>query len=165
VSTFGSGECLILQIRDASWSVFEALPGITSLGVAAVNGLSAVYVRGSTNEAESYKGTLLLFSNQTTTNPTYYREVVSETTGDPVGLPSIFDFGIPLQNMPWFQEALTMPVKNLTWTIGQSQISKLYTHIYSEFMYFFDLIWRDGGNTGSAFSQIEMCSSLFCCWS
>ncbi|CAM6078498.1 unnamed protein product [Sphagnum tenellum] len=151
------------KIRDASWSVFEALPGITSLGVAAVNGLSAVYVRGSTNEAESYKGTLLLFSNQTTTNPTYYREVVSETTGDPVGLPSTFDFGIPLQKMPWFQEALTMPVKNLTWTIGESQISKPYTLIYSEFMYFFDLIWRDGGNTGSAFSQIEMCSSLFCC--
>jgi hypothetical protein len=140
-----------IKIRDASWSVFEALPGITSLGVAAVNGLSAVYVRGSTNEAESYKGTLLLFSNQTTTNPTYYREVVSETTGDPVGLPSTFDFGIPLQNMPWFQEALTMPVKNLTWTIGQSQISKPYTHIFSEFMYFFDLIWRDEvGNTGSA---------------
>ncbi|CAM6049744.1 unnamed protein product [Sphagnum compactum] len=114
-----------MKIRNASWSVFAALPTITSLGVAAVNGLTAVYLRGSMNASE---GTLLFYSNQTITNPTYFKEVVSDTTGDAVGLPAIYEFGIPIQHMQWFQEALTVPLNNLTWTIGRSQISKSCTH-------------------------------------
>jgi hypothetical protein len=128
-----------IQIRNASWSVFAALPTITSLGVAAVNGLTAVYLRGSMNASE---GTLLFYSNQTITNPTYFKEVVSDTTGDSVGLPVIYEFGIPIQHMQWFQEALTVPLNNLTWTIGRSQISKSCTHIYSGNFAVLDLIMR-----------------------
>ncbi|CAK9270199.1 unnamed protein product [Sphagnum jensenii] len=128
-----------MKIRNASWSVFAALPTITSLGVAAVNGLTAVYLRGSMNASE---GTLLFYSNQTITNPTYFKEVVSDTTGDSVGLPVIYEFGIPIQHMQWFQEALTVPLNNLTWTIGRSQISKSCTHIYSGNFAVLDLIMR-----------------------
>ncbi|CAM6056402.1 unnamed protein product [Sphagnum tenellum] len=128
-----------MKIRNASWSIFAALPTITSLGVAAVNGLTAVYLRGSMNASE---GTLLFYSNQTITNPTYFKEVVSDTTGDSVGLPVIYEFGIPIQHMQWFQEALTVPLNNLTWTIGRSQISKSSTRIYSENLAVRDLIMR-----------------------
>ncbi len=84
------------QIRDASWSVFEALPAITSLGVAAVNGLAVLYLRGSINAVEGFKGTLIFYSNQMIINSTYYKELVSDTTGDPIGPPSTYDFGTPV---------------------------------------------------------------------
>jgi hypothetical protein len=128
------------QIRDASWSVFEALPTITSLGVAAVNGLAVVYLRGSMNAVEGFKGTLVFYSNQMIINSTYYKELVSDTTGDPIGPPSTFDFGTPVQHMQWFQEALTVPLNNLTWNIGRSHISKLCAYIYSDNYVFLELV-------------------------
>lgn len=90
----------------------------------AVNGLTAVYNRGHSNEIEGFRGNFCLYSNETGDFPTYYNEFVSEVTGDPLGLPSIERFETALHETPWFKEAVSHPVDNLTWTIGRSQISK-----------------------------------------
>ncbi|CAM6040223.1 unnamed protein product [Sphagnum compactum] len=147
-----------MKIRDASWSVFEALPAITSLGVAAVNGLAVVYLRGSMNAVEGFKGTLIFYSNQMIINSTYYKELVSDTTGDPIGPPSTFDFGTPVQHMQWFQEALTVPLNNLTWNIGRSHISKLCAYIYSDNYVFLELVFIAGG---SVFISDQLGTVLF----
>ncbi|CAK9211304.1 unnamed protein product [Sphagnum troendelagicum] len=147
-----------MKIRDASWSVFEALPTITSLGVAAVNGLAVVYLRGSMNAVEGFKGTLIFYSNQMIINSTYYKELVSDTTGDPIGPPSTFDFGTPVQHMQWFQEALTVPLNNLTWNIGRSHISTLCAYIYSDNYVFLELVFIAGG---SVFISDQLGTVLF----
>ncbi|CAM6015958.1 unnamed protein product [Sphagnum balticum] len=147
-----------MKIRDASWSVFEALPAITSLGVAAVNGLAVVYLRGSMNAVEGFKGTLIFYSNQMIINSTYYKELVSDKTGDPIGPPSTYDFGTPVQHMQWFQEAMTVPLNNLTWNIGQSHISKLCDYIYSDNYIFLELVFIAGG---SVFISDQLGTVLF----
>ncbi|XP_024403293.1 histidine kinase 1 [Physcomitrium patens] len=111
------------RIREASWAVFKALPVVTSLGVTAVNGLTAVYNRGFKDEIEGFKGNFCLYSNDTSGAPVYYKEYVSETTGNPLGPPLVLKFPNSLQDTPWFQKAMSYPVNNLTWTIGRSLIS------------------------------------------
>ncbi|KAG0563103.1 hypothetical protein M758_8G004400 [Ceratodon purpureus] len=111
------------RIRDASWAVFKALPVVTSLGVTAVNGLTAVYNRGFKDEIEGFRGNFCLYSNDTNGAPIYYKEYVSEVTGNPVGPPLVLEFPNALQDTPWFQKAISYPVNNLTWTIGRSLTS------------------------------------------
>jgi hypothetical protein len=82
-----------------------------------VNGLTAVYNRGHSNEIEGFRGNFCLYSNETGDFPPYYNEFVSEVTGDPL-------FETALHETPWFKEAVSHSVDNLTWTIGRSQISK-----------------------------------------
>lgn len=113
-----------LQIRDAAWSVFKALPAVTSLGLTAVNGLTAVFNRGHSNEIEGFRGNFCLYSNDTNGSPVYYKEFVSEVTGYPLGPPSVQKLATALHETPWFQEAISHPLDNLTWTVGRSLISK-----------------------------------------
>lgn len=123
-NTFANAVVFLLQIRDASWAVFKALPVVTSLGVTAVNGLTAVYNRGFKDEIEGSRGNFCLYANDTNGAPVYYKEYVSEVTGDPVGPPLVLEFPYALQDTPWFQKAISYPVNNLTWTIGRSLTSK-----------------------------------------
>lgn len=123
-NTFANALVFLLQIRDASWAVFKALPVVTSLGVTAVNGLTAVYNRGFKDEIEGSRGNFCLYANDTNGAPVYYKEYVSEVTGDPVGPPLVLEFPYALQDTPWFQKAISYPVNNLTWTIGRSLTSK-----------------------------------------
>ncbi|XP_024358846.1 histidine kinase 1 isoform X2 [Physcomitrium patens] len=111
------------RIRDASWAVFKALPVVTSLGVTAVNGLTAVYNRGFKDEIEGFKGNFCLYANDTSDAPVYYKEYVSEATGKPLGPPLVLKFPNTLQDTPWFQKAMSYPINNLTWTIGRSLTS------------------------------------------
>lgn len=100
------------------------MPTITTLGLTALNGMTVVYVRGSNNELEGYQGTFAIYTNSTSTHPTYYKEFVSEYTGDPVRPPVVEHIEVPLHNRKWFLDALTVPMNNFSWTIGRSMISK-----------------------------------------
>ena len=115
----------LLQIRDASWAVFKALPVVTSLGVTALNGLTAVYARGLTHEIEGLRGNFCLYANETSGKPVYYKEYVSEATGNPLGPPAIQRFPQAIHETSWFQKAVSFPINNISWTIGRSLISKL----------------------------------------
>lgn len=111
---------MFLQIRLATWSIFKAMPTITSLGITALNGLTALYARA---EIEDYRGHFLISSNTTSEDPTYYKETVDENTGDPITPAVLEDLG-PLHNRQWFRDALQLPNKNVSWNIDRSTISK-----------------------------------------
>ena len=97
---------------------------VTSLGVTALNGLTAVYARGLTNEIEGLEGTFYLYANETSSTPVYYKEYVSEVTGNPSGPPILQSFPHAIHETPWFQKAITYPINDISWTIGRSLISK-----------------------------------------
>uniref|UniRef100_A0A7I4A211 Uncharacterized protein n=1 Tax=Physcomitrium patens TaxID=3218 RepID=A0A7I4A211_PHYPA len=108
------------KIRLATWSIFKAMPTITSLGVTALNGLTAVYAR---KESE-YDGNLLIFSNSTNSeNPMYYKEFVDENTGDPISEASRETELLPLHTYRWFTDAMKVPLTNLSWYIERHTIN------------------------------------------
>ncbi|KAG0588710.1 hypothetical protein KC19_2G263600 [Ceratodon purpureus] len=107
---FGAGS--IEQIRLVTWSIFQAVPTITSLGVTAMNGVTAAYVR----QELGHPGHLFLYSNMTTEKPTYYKEVVDADTGDSIAPPTVEDL-MPLHTYQWFVDAMKVPLNNRSWLI------------------------------------------------
>lgn len=96
------------------------MPTITSLGVTALNGLTALYAR---TEVEGYRGHVLISSNTTAEEPLYYKEFVDANTGDPIG-PAVVEKLGPLHTRQWFTEAMKVPFNNVSWNIERSTISK-----------------------------------------
>lgn len=111
---------MILQVRLATWSIFKAMPTITSLGVTALNGLTALYAR---TEVEGDRGHYLISSNTTSQDPTYYKELVDANTGDPIAPADVEDIG-PLHHRQWFRDAMELPNKNISWIVERSPTSK-----------------------------------------
>ena len=112
---------MFLQIRLATWSIFKAMPTITSLGITALNGLTALYAREG---IEGYRGAFLISSNTTSENPTYYKEFVDENSGDPIGPAVVEKLPVPLHERKWFVDAMEVPNKNVSWNIERNSISK-----------------------------------------
>lgn len=96
------------------------MPTISSLGVTALNGLTALYARAG---FEGYRGQFLISSNTTSEDPTYYKEFVDASTGDPI-VPAVVENLGPLHNRQWFTDALKLPNKNVSWNIERSVIGK-----------------------------------------
>lgn len=115
---------LLLQIREASWAVFKALPMVTSVGVTALNGLTTVYARGLPTEKDGSSGSFYVYTNETSSTPVYYRENVSEETGTSLGPPAVQKFPHAIHDTTWFQKAITYPINDVSWTIGRSLTSK-----------------------------------------
>lgn len=107
------------KIRLTTWSIFKAMPTITSLGVTAMNGLTAAYAR---TEVEGYRGHFLISSNTTSEAPPYYREFVDENSGDPISPAVVEDLG-PLHHRPWFKDALELPIKTVSWHIERNTMN------------------------------------------
>nr|PNR59975.1 hypothetical protein PHYPA_002767 [Physcomitrium patens] len=112
------------KIRLITWSIFTAMPTITTLGVSALNGLTAVYSREE--QLLGYRGHLYIFSNTTSQDPTYYRQFVDDNTGDPI-VPAIIEDLKPLHRRQWYQSAMELPYRNLSWHIERSTI---YGHAF-----------------------------------
>lgn len=112
------------QMRAASWSIFKAMPTITTLGITALNGLTVVHARGNQNEVEGYQGSFVVYANSTNDSPQYYKEFVDEITGDPITSPIVEDLRSPLHTRQWFIDALTVPVNSFSWFIERSYVSK-----------------------------------------
>jgi len=108
------------QVRLATWSIFKAMPTITSLGVTALNGLTALYAR---TDIEGFRGHFLISSNTTSEDPTYYKEFVDANTGDPTAPAVVENLG-SLHNRQWFRDAVKLPNKNVSWNVERSSISK-----------------------------------------
>lgn len=97
------------------------MPTITSLGITALNGLTAVYVR---EEIEGYRGHVYISANTTSENPIYYKEFVDENSGEPIAPAVVEKFPDRLHQRPWFTNAMKVPFNNVSWTIESNIISK-----------------------------------------
>ncbi|KAG0613955.1 hypothetical protein M758_6G140600 [Ceratodon purpureus] len=114
------GNDSIERARLAAWSIFKAMPTITSLGITALNGLTAVYAR---EEMEGYHGHFLISSNTTSENPIYYKEFVDENSGDPTAPAVVEKLPISLHKRQWFLDAMKVPYKNTSWNIERNTVN------------------------------------------
>jgi hypothetical protein len=106
-------------MRLVIWSIFKAVPTITSLGITALNGVTVAYVR----QELGHHGYLFLYSNRTTEMPIYYKEVVDEVTGASIAPPTV-ECLLPLHTYQWFMDAMKVPLNNRSWLIERKTPSK-----------------------------------------
>lgn len=126
------------QIRVASWSLFKAIPVISSIGVTSPNGLTALYARGGLYpEEDSQKlrnGPIFVFTKSTDERSPYYVESVDASTGKALGDPEEYYFKDHIKDRKWFRSALSIPIGATAWHVEKSQISESSRHLRQEFI-------------------------------
>ncbi|BBN15764.1 protein MpCache3 [Marchantia polymorpha subsp. ruderalis] len=114
------------KIRAASFSVFKAIPLITSIGATNINGLTGLHVRGGLNPTDRDTGKtapIYIYTKSTDSSPSFYIENLDMDTGDAVGSPLEFQFREHFTERKWFHAALSVPMGDISWHTSLSQAS------------------------------------------
>ncbi|KAG6552050.1 hypothetical protein Mapa_006356 [Marchantia paleacea] len=114
------------KIRAASFSVFKAIPLITSIGATNINGLTGLHVRGGLNPTDRDTGKtapIYIYTKSTDSSPSFYIENLDMDTGDAVGSPLEFQFREHFTDRKWFHAALSVPMGDISWHLSLSQAS------------------------------------------
>ncbi|KAL2611960.1 hypothetical protein R1flu_023652 [Riccia fluitans] len=124
------------KIRAASFSIFKAIPLVTSIGATSVNGFTSLYVRegaaGSSSPVDRElveSAPVYIYSKSAGPRPPLYVETVDTVTGDAVGQPIEYQFRDEFKETKWFANALSVPLGEVSWHLSRSQTSGLpYIH-------------------------------------
>ncbi|KAL3683300.1 hypothetical protein R1sor_001322 [Riccia sorocarpa] len=121
------------KIRAASFSIFKAIPLVTSIGATSANGLGGLYVRegGLKREGRDLgeSSPVYIYSKSTGPHPPMYVETVDTVTGD--GNSPAVDYLCrdEFSDRKWLAAALSAPMEEISWHLSRSQTSGIpYLH-------------------------------------